>query len=79
MKSKTFRQWLKAQIGRRDDPVSDLAADLLADSTARRLRAVESIRRHVLTKTADPMVWEALDLAISEWRECAEIPPGGDK
>lgn len=43
----TFRQWLKLQRWR-DDPVGDLARDLLDDPCAKGLRTVGSIRRHIL-------------------------------
>lgn len=66
MKNITFRQWLKLQRWR-DDPVGDLARDLLDDPCAKGLRTVGSIRRHILAHIPCVGVVDALDAAIAEY------------
>ena len=71
----TFRQWLKQQRYR-DDPVGNLAQDLLADECARWLRSVKSIRRHILfSHNAGPAVAMALAAAIHEYIELVSSEP----
>lgn len=63
----TFRQWLKLQLFR-DDPVGDLARDLLDDRCARWLRTPGSIMKHILfAHTPCAGAVEALDAAIGEY------------
>jgi hypothetical protein len=62
----TFRQWLKQQRYR-NDRIGDLARDFLTDRTAKRLRTVPSVRRHIMTATTSPCVWASLKQAIEEY------------
>lgn len=64
----TFRRWLTEQRDR-DDPVGDIARDVLADSCARGLWAPRSLRRHMVD-THEPIdrALDAFDRAEAEWR-----------
>lgn len=63
---RSFRQWLKLQV-ERQDPVGDLARDLLNDECARGLRTISSISSHLIGEhLVSGNVLDALDRA---WRE----------
>jgi hypothetical protein len=66
--STTFRRWLTEQRDR-DDPVGDVARDILADGCASGLSAPRSLRRHMVDAHApiDPAL-DAFDRAEAEWR-----------
>lgn len=66
----TFYSWLKKQKDR-DDPIGDLASDVLRDSTldtVKKSNSLASWRSHLNQKGAPSQAIEALEEAFTEWK-----------
>lgn len=67
----TFIQWLKTQK-KRDDPIGDLARDVVDDSCAPKAGSFYDLKRHLVNKhdVYDEMVLGALVEAHKEYVAC---------
>jgi uncharacterized protein YozE (UPF0346 family) len=64
----TFKAWLMLQR-KRDDPVGDLAGDVLKDLTWPRTQDTVKLRRHMVKRGATENTLLALDRAYSEYQK----------
>ncbi|KCZ73643.1 hypothetical protein ANME2D_00715 [Candidatus Methanoperedens nitroreducens] len=67
MSGDTFMNWLKGQK-KRDDPVGDLARDVLQDSRTRRFTTYLQLRRYLDSRGVHNCVSEACRRANDEYQ-----------
>jgi len=67
----TFKAWLMLQM-KREDPVGDLARDVLKDRTWPRTQDTVKLRQHMVKRSAIESALLALDRAYSEYQKQSE-------
>jgi uncharacterized protein YozE (UPF0346 family) len=67
----TFKAWLMLQM-KRDDPVGDLARDVLKDRTWPRTQDTVKLRQHMVKRGVVENTLSAFDRAYSEYQKQSE-------
>ena len=64
----TFFEWMKQQV-KRDDPIGDLAGDMVTDAKLNNLdiQTTEEWKKHIWFTTSRPEVRKAFQLARDEY------------